>query len=197
MKLSFSLTATALALALAACAGPSEGDVTADSVGEINADAPITLKNWLTHPNIVAVRDVVNEVDAAKFVPETKELCADAGHGEFERSKSTDAHLTIRELTLGFGSEDSALTDSYYYDAAGTLRFAFRTHNDVHGNQREYRVYFNAQGERIWEVARFAHSETFNADITKSPYEAPAEPIVLEEKASTPGAIFDLPPRCD
>jgi len=198
MKLSLSIVATTLALALAACAGPSsDADAATESVGELNASAPITMQNWLTHPKIAAVRAVVNDIDIADFAPETKTLCEESGHGETERTKMTDAHLVIRELVVAMGSEDSARTDSYYYDAAGTLRFAFRTHNDVHGNQREYRVYFDETGARIWEINRFAFSETFDADITKSPYEAAAERTDLEELATSPAKLYDSPARCD
>lgn len=196
MKLS--LGAVALAFALAACAGnTSDREATTDSVGELNASAPITLANWISHPKIVEVRRVVEEIDAAKFAAESKEMCQDAGHGEVERTKLTDAHLTIRELVVAFGSEDSAMTDSYYYDAAGTLRFAFRTRNDVHGNQNETRVYFDAQGKSIWEIGRHAFDPNLKANITTAPYTLFEDVVVLEELAASPAKLWDSPPRCD
>lgn len=64
MKLSLSLAA--LAFALAACAGnASEGEPTADAVGELNTPLPITLANWISHPKIVEDGVVLEELAAA------------------------------------------------------------------------------------------------------------------------------------
>lgn len=187
----------AFAFALAACAGTSTSEEAGVAVGEVNASAEITMQNWITHPKIVAVRKAVEEIEAARFAPETKKLCEDAGHGEFDRTKMTDAHLTVRKLVIGTGSDDSAGVDSYYYDAAGTLRFAFLTYNNVHGGKSELRVYFDESGKLLWEVSRSIWDPTFKGDITKAPYEPTEDAVVLDDLAKTPGKWFDAPPRCD
>ncbi|MBX3229046.1 MAG: hypothetical protein KIT84_01810 [Labilithrix sp.] len=198
MKLS--LAVVALGLALAACAGSSsDADNAGVSVGEVNADAEITMANWISHPKIVEVRRIVEEIDVASFATVTKELCEGSTHGELERTKLTDAHGVVRELVIGSGSEDSAQTDSYYYDAAGTLRFAFLTHADVHGNQSELRVYNDAAGHRIWEVSRaiWIGDEDPTTEITNAPFEPTSDTVVLDALATTPAAWFDAPERCD
>jgi hypothetical protein len=189
-----------IAFAAIGCAGSSSSEDVAAAQGEVSAQKPITLGNWLTHPKIVAVRDIVNEIDASKYASESKTgLCADSGHGESERTKVTDDKGVIRELVLAFGSEDSATIESHYYDAKGKLRFIFTTHNDVHGNSEELRTYFDETGARIWDVRRHAFSESFNPDLERAPYEAvateneaPLDPAVL-----TPAVRFDAPEQCD
>ena len=199
------MKALTLALVLAAftavgCAATSDDHAEVAS-GEVNAAAPITLQNWLTHPKIVAVRDVVNEIDSApenKFESESQTLCEDSGHGEMERTKLTDASGVIRELVLSYGSEDSAQIESHYYDARGKLRFVFTTRNDVHGNSTELRTYFDESGNRIWEVSRHAFDENLNPDIQAAPYvRISAEDNTIDPGAFTPAARYDAPAQCD
>jgi len=200
MKL-LSLTALSLvALAAVGCARPSSNEDVAAAEGEVSTTAPITIQNWLTHPKIVAVRKIVNTIDASKFESESKTgLCGDSGHGESERTKITDDHGRIRELVLAGGSEDSAETDSHYYDANGKLRFIFTTRNDVHGNSDELRTYFDETGARIWDVRRHAFSQTFQPDLEHAPYEA----VSAEDKSQidpavlTPAVRYDAPEQCD
>ncbi len=104
------------------CAQKASPEESAEvATGEVNATAAIDLENWLTHPKIVAVRDVVNEIDAASesdLKTESKDaalLCEAAGHGEMERTKLTDPSGVIRELVIGYGSEDSAQTESHQH----------------------------------------------------------------------------------
>lgn len=197
---SFSLTALALvALAAVGCAQTSDEDVSS-AEGQATSSAPITIRNWMTHPKIVAVRKIVNMIDASKYESESKTgLCGDSGHGESERTKITDDKGRIRELVLAGGSEDSAETDSHYYDANGKLRFIFTTRNDVHGNSDEIRTYFDETGARIWDVRRHAFSPDFTPDLEHAPYEviatenaSPVDPAVL-----TPAIRYDAPEQCD
>ncbi|MFO0738853.1 MAG: hypothetical protein U0270_23340 [Labilithrix sp.] len=198
----FSLAALALiAVAAFGCANNAgEGDDMATAAGEVNATAPITIGNWLTHPKIVAVRDIVNAIDASEYASESKtELCQDSGHGESERTKLTDENGVIRELVLSSGSEDSAQIESHYYDANGKLRFIFTTRNDVHGNSNELRTYFDETGARIWDVRRHAFSATFNPDLEHAKY----EPVATEDRSEidpavfTPAVRYDAPKQCD
>lgn len=187
-------------LGLVACASEqgSSSDDGATESADISASAPITIKNWLNHPKIVAVRKEVAAVDALKLPPEKKELCQDSGVGEFERDKSTDASGKIRELVLELGGEDGARIETHYYDAKGTLRFVFATDNDVHGNSSEERTYFDETGAQLFQVNRFASDpENNNPDIAHAKYELPSSPDELEADAKDPAKMFDAAPRCD
>lgn len=199
MKLSLAALVL-VALAAVGCGAPGGSEDVRAAQGEINQSAPITLANWLTHPKIVAVRDIVDEIDASPYASESKTgLCADAGRGETERTKLTDDKGVIRELVLAFGSEDSTAIESHYYDATGKLRFIFTTQNDVHGNSDELRTYFDASGARIWDVRRHAFSASFDPDLEHAPYEAVAteNESPLDPAVFTPGARYDAPARCD
>lgn len=191
------LLACALAT-LAACTEP-EADRAEVAAAEVNAEAEITMANWITHPKIVEVRRLVEETDAATYTPVTATFCAASTRGEFERTKLVDTRGVVRELVIGSGSEGGASTDSYYYDAAGTLRFAFLTHNDVHGNQSETRVYNDASGRRIWEVARaiWVGDEDPTTEITKAPFEPTADVVLLDPRSASPADWFGAPARCD
>lgn len=197
------LALAALALvasAVTGCAAASSDDV-GEAATEVKAGR-VTLANWETHPKIVAVRDLVNEIDATKkYEAESKtDLCAESGHGEMERTKVTDQHGVIRELVLSFGSEDSTEIASHYYDAKGRLRFVFTTRNDVHGNADELQTYFDETGERVWDVRRHASSkDTSLADLEHAPYEAVAaqKTAKLDPAVLTPADRYEAPEQCD
>ena len=200
MKLSLAPLAL-IALAAVGCAGSADSEDIRATQGEVKAEKAITLGNWMTHPKIVAVRNIVDDVDSSKkYVSESKTgLCANSGHGETERTKVIDEVGAIHELVLAFGSEDSTTIESHYYDAKGKLRFIFITHDDVHGNSDELRTYFDETGARIWDVRRHAFSQTSNPDLERAPFEAvatenesPLDPTVL-----TPAVRFDAPEQCD
>lgn len=184
-----------LALTAVACADAAPGDDVASATGEVNATAPITLQNWISHPKIVAIRDMVDAIDAKDLPSESKELCQDSGHGETERTKLTDGSGKIRELVDSFGSEDSAQIESHYYDTNGVLRFVFITRNDVHGNAEESRAYFDASGDQIWSVYRHAFAEDLNPDIANAPFVEQATEI--QAAAKDPQKLYDAPARCD
>ena len=185
----------AAAIALVACNGPSEGGAGTDAAEIRVSTTKITLANWMSHPQIVAVRHEVEAIDLARYPTEKKELCE--GRGEAERTKSTDASGKIRTLVIELGSEDHVLTERHYYDAKGTLRFMFETGNDVHGNSAESRVYFDENGVRIWDVYRQQFDEDVKTDIATVPFEVLTDPLFLEPDATDPAKMWSAPARCD
>lgn len=199
MKLPVVAFLAALALSSVACASTS--DDTASGISDLSASAstPITLANWISHAKIVAVRNEVNAIDAAKYASESKELCG-GGVGESERTKLVDGNGTLRKYVTGGGSEDSAGTTTLYFDARGTVRFQFTTRSDVHGNTWEDREYYSETGDIFWMVTRHAFDEKLNADITKSPYEAPEEGFVPTLDGVTKSAealdLWNAPENC-
>ena len=49
------------------------------------------------------------------------------------------------------GSDDSAVTYSYYYDKDGKLRFVYIQGGAVNGTHIQHRIYFEANGTKIWK----------------------------------------------
>jgi len=70
-----------------------------------------------------------------------------------------DSSGTVRIYTVRGGGDDSAGEVRYYYDAAGTLRFALEHLNHVDGLRREIRVYYDDSGNRLWLDRRILEGE--------------------------------------
>lgn len=198
--------ALSLAIASVGCASPSSSTDDIETGSEaVTAGAEINVKNWLTHPKIVAVRKDVNEIDKAartkKFkVARKDDLCE--GTGEASREKVTDQKGNIRRLTLEAGSDDSFQTDTVYYNDNGSLRFVFLRGSDVFGRARETRVYFDQDGGRLFQVIREANEVhepgTFEPDLSKAPWTLEAEDGIsgTAELFANPAKTFDDPADC-
>jgi hypothetical protein len=147
---------------LIGCGGASGGDDPQSGNGALSggnggsavtADTPITVQNYLNHPKIKAIRDKVNSIDNAPasgdFDTQDKSGC------EETITKLFGNHGVIFEITESSGEGAGSKTQAYYdSDAApfgmnGKLLFIF----EVIGTQ-ESRVYFDAQGNKIWQVVR-------------------------------------------
>lgn len=202
MKRLVALVALVIALPLAACAAPSAGDANDDSPASsedaVTEREPIKLTNWVSHPKIVQVRKVVQEIDAARaarrFKSARKEnLCPD-GIGEDYRVQVKDRSGKVRMLELASGSDDSYGTRTLYFDAKGKLRFVFDASSDVHQNAREQRIYFGDDGAPIWEVVRTSHDQ----EIASRPFQVVNgdEKLELDANEKT-GKSFGLPPMCN
>jgi len=72
-------------------------------------------------------------------------------HEDTLRVIGTDARGRVRFYQREGGSEDSSLKLEHYYDEAGRLRFVLITGGAVSGSKLEQRIYFDADGKRIWE----------------------------------------------
>lgn len=116
---------------------------------------PISAKNWLTHPEIKNIRVVYREVNGL-----LKGGSLQRGIRRFEycspnedtlRERYTDANGLVRKYVLEGGSDDSAVTLEHTYDGQGRLRFVLVSARAMNGSSYLYRIYFNKQGERIWE----------------------------------------------
>ncbi|HKP36662.1 MAG TPA: hypothetical protein VJT71_07375 [Pyrinomonadaceae bacterium] len=130
------------------------------SVPVLNQDSgKITGTNWRQHPKIKAVRDIVAAVDAGmkrgvlKTSTRTFEYCEP--YEDTVRRSTVDSGKSVRRYDREGGSEDSSLTLRHYYDPQGRLRFVFITGGAVNGAQLEQRIYFDENGERIWEEHKY------------------------------------------
>jgi hypothetical protein len=202
LRFGIAVLACSFAAALVGCAGSekpaAEGDAQLTAAG---ATSPITIRNWMSHPKIAEIRSLVHTVDSTQMaVARRDNLCE--GIGESSREKRTDGAGTVRKLVLEGGADDSAASQTYYYDAAGHIRFAFEAGGDVHGGAYERRVYFAADGARIWEVDRSARTPDMKGepDLTKAPFVVPDPETTLEilpAVISEPKAAFDAPSLCN
>src|SRR6185436_6235857 len=119
----------------------------------------ITAANWRQHPKIKAVRGIVAAVDAGmkrgvlKTSTRTFEYCEP--YEDTIRRSTVDSGNIVRRYDREGGSEDSSLTLRHYYDPQGRLRFVFITGGAVNGAQLEQRIYFDENGERIWEEHKY------------------------------------------
>ena len=125
--------------------------------------APITTKNWSTHPTIVAIRSLVADVDAAiesgKWNRKTHEEC-ESKSGSFyaeERTAIRDESGHVRKYVGELGGDDSAYTMKHWYDAEGRLRFAYGTAGAIGDPESgghsyiRYRLYFAEDGQLVWQ----------------------------------------------
>ena len=117
------------------------------------ADGRVDARNWRDHPQIVAVRTVVQEVDAglqdkAWSKKEKDSPCAGlAANGTLWR----DAQRRNRRYVASFGSGDSAYTVTATYDQNGTLRFVLVKAGAVNGSSIEQRTWFDESGAVLWQ----------------------------------------------
>jgi len=117
----------------------------------------VTKENWRQHPKVVAVRNIYQAVNQGRkrlrMRTRTFEYCEpgeDTG-----RIIGADASGHVRFYQREGGSDDSALKFEHYYDEAGRLRFVLITGGAVSGSKLEHRIYFDAEGKRIWEIRSF------------------------------------------
>jgi hypothetical protein len=117
-------------------------------------DAPITKKNWRTHPRIVEIRKMVEAVDQAikadAFKQKTKSLC-EAPSLDMDRTVVLDTKARVRKYQTEGGSEDSAYQLSTYYDEAGRMRFVYGHSGAVSDSTVEHRLYFDESGKLLWK----------------------------------------------
>ncbi len=143
-----------------------------------SADARITASNWTNHPRIVAVRKIANDIDAAiknrTYKEVKKEQEYTGPYIDTMRQAFFDAKGKIRKLVTSGGSDDSSLTFTYYYDAAGGLRFVFIEGGAANGTSIQHRIYFEA-GARIWEIRKLVKGPGYTF-----PEEWPLDELITE-----------------
>lgn len=138
-------------------AGVSPGAEPASSAVVLGTEPPITEKNWMAHPRIRECRATFQEVQdlESRGLLTTLERSGDEScenyNGDMQRTIRRDASGKARKLTLEAGSEDSAVTVDAYYDTQAKLRFIFVKASAVNDTVYEYRIYFDAEGTKLWE----------------------------------------------
>lgn len=116
----------------------------------------VTQDNWQSHPAIVEIGAIVSQIDAMVEEGLYRETRSEFPYSEpwkdVWRQRFTDTLNETRKLYREAGSDDSSLNWAYYYDDSGVLRFVFITGGAVNGTVIDHRIYFDASGQRIWEV---------------------------------------------
>lgn len=114
--------------------------------------------NWLTHPDIVEIRGMVNRIEAdigrGACIEKTAERDYVGPYKDTLRQIFTDSTGFVRKLIRQGGSDDSAVTYTYYYDAGGALRFVYIVGGAVNGTVIQHRIYFDPDGVKIWEIQK-------------------------------------------
>lgn len=136
-------------------------------------EEPITRKNWSSHPQIMAVRSLVQQHEEAiktkRFKVEERTDCELEGAGSESESIARDPAGKIRKYVHEVGGEDSAYRAQAHYDERGRLRFVFATRGAVNGSSGEFRFYFGEDGKKIWtDVKEKGPGYTWISDFPES-----------------------------
>lgn len=118
----------------------------------------ITEANWRHHPKIMAIRNMVQSIDAAvkkgSFRTSQRRFAyCDEGF-ESLRRMAVDSKGVVRRYEVQGSFDDIPLTWQHYYDEAGVLRFVFIFGGPVNSKKIENRIYLDETGRRIWENHR-------------------------------------------
>jgi hypothetical protein len=157
--------------ALVGCAAPSEDDAGSAAgaakqgaaPSTIAASAPITAANFETHPSILAVQNIIDEIGRGvagdKFDEKSANDVCKGFAGESSRQIFTQAGKP-RLLRVEGGQEDSVTSEVYYYDASGILRFVASNDSGALGCMLgEGRQYYDADGKLLIAVSRRGNGE--------------------------------------
>ena len=117
-----------------------------------SAAQSITSQNWKTHPRVVEIRNMFNDVEKLLITRSLKMQVRTVGCGDYSETRTllTDAGGTARRYVSDGGSSDSRVITTYTYDPQGTLRFAYAKGGAVNGATAEWRQYFGPDGRRFW-----------------------------------------------
>jgi len=112
----------------------------------------ITSQNWKTHPRVVEIRTLFNDVEKLLGARSLKMQVRTVNCGSYSETRTllTDAGGTARRYVSDGGSSDSRVITTYTYDPKGTLRFAYAKGGAVNGATAEWRQYFGPDGRRFW-----------------------------------------------
>lgn len=126
---------------------------------------PITAKNWHSHPDIIAIREIFNKIQNDK---NSGQLIKKSRHFDYCKPYAdTERHLYLNSSNIPQlyvyegGSEDSSVMTETYYDTKGRLRFAFIRAGAANDTTIEHRVYFSTKGKKIWEEQKLLTGEGY------------------------------------
>lgn len=154
---------------------------------------PINEKNWYSHKEIIAIRELFNEVnrliDDKRLVEQKREFEYCEEFADMQRILYYDAKSkVVRKYLFEGGSGDAGEKIEIYYSKNGRIRFIYNSWGNIYGAEKEYRVYLNAKQKIIWIVYQYEYDNnqetSFNIEYT------------IEEKLYNPKEHFKSSNKC-
>ncbi len=116
---------------------------------------PIAEAEWPSNPEREKIREIVNEVDKLE---RTNELQLQSKQCRFGSEKFDeiggalykDRNGIVRKYILDREITSRSGIASYYYDAAGILRYTERFVGENYGLKNEERIFFNEKGKQLY-----------------------------------------------
>jgi len=141
----------------------------------------INEKNWASHPKINEIRKIYKDIEglisSGKLKGSQREFEYCEPYIDTNRKMYVDKKGRVRKYVNSKGSDDSAVTQSFYYDVNGTLRFVFAECGAANETKLEVRVYFDEKGTRLWENHKLIHGPGYTF-----PNPWPEDELVLNPK---------------
>lgn len=153
---------------------------------------PITSANWHSHPRILEVRAIYDEIQRSIRLGEMKKIeriideessqdCLEKFIYDSFRMMYTDRRGVVRRYEYTGGSDDSMLSREFYYDSQGHLRFVYIKAGAVEDNTNiQHRIYFDETGTRIWESHKILNGSGYTFPEDKWP----DDEIVFDPKSA-------------
>lgn len=115
---------------------------------------PIHDGNWLNHPEVLKIRALYAEINAAEksqlLKPESTGCTLHRGALKIDATLYRDLNRMIRKYVVKAGTGDSVGVAEYYYDKDGVPRFTYKTRSVYNGTKQQDRIYFNASGAHLY-----------------------------------------------
>jgi len=148
-------------------------------------------KNWTSHPKIKEIRKIYNTTEGLissnklKVKKRTFEYCEP--YVDMDREIYINKNGYVRKYMNSKGSDDSSVTQSFYYGDAEKLRFIFAQCGALNGTKLEVRIYLDKKGNRLWEDHK----------LIKGPGYTFPNPWPIEEFVIHPKKDFESANRCE
>lgn len=114
----------------------------------------ITESNWVSHPHIKQARavytDVNQQIKNKNLKKQSKKIPYCHASAETYRELRVSRTGTPRYYRTK-GGDGVSMDTQAYYDRTGTMRFVFVNATANNGTKIQQRIYFDANGTRIWE----------------------------------------------
>lgn len=107
--------------------------------------------NWVMRADIQAVRKIYQEVNRIQLTQQRKQCKISGGAVAIVATLYLDKNKQVRKYQMEGGTGDSIAKVSHYYSISGKNRFTFEVLRAANGTHAERRLYFDAQGKKIYE----------------------------------------------
>ncbi len=150
----------------------------------------INQKNWTSHPRIKEIRKTYEEteklISAGKLKGAKREFEYCEPYIDTEREIFINKKGRVLKYVISKGSDDSAVTESFYFDENGQLRFVYAECGAVNDTHLEVRIYLDEKGKRLWE----------NRKLVSGPGYTFPNPWPDEELVFDPKKAFESHNKC-